>query len=282
MKNILLLTDFTIKSDGAHDYAMQLFKGQQCKFHVLSIQKVWEYTMDDLMVANTGDYIDAGLLGDNRSNLNTVIERLKRETLHEDFSFKSIVDYDVFTNAINEAVDAYNIELIVCGSDGRSGIIEAIFSSHALRIIRNVDCPVLLIPEGVSFEAPTNIQYLLDYDDLFEMCGKEPFIEIVRKYKSTINVLRLTFGYDMEPIECEKEHMEIQKFFPSNKVTYTTYIDKNPSAILREIVQKEKSQLLVLSAKNQTFLERIFSNSHLSQIVNTATIPLLILRDCNS
>lgn len=282
MKNILLLTDFTNKSDVAHDYAMELYKGQQCTFHVLSIQKVWEYTMDDLMVASPKDSIDAGLLGDNRSKLSAVIERLKHETLHEDFSFKSIVDYDVFTNAINQAVDAYNIELIVCGSDGRSGIIEAIFSSHALRIIRNVDCPVLLIPKGIKYVAPTSIHYLLDYDDIFEMCGKEPFIEIVRKYKSEINVLRLTFGYDMEPIECEEEHIEIQKFFPSNEVTYATYIDKNPSDILHEIVQKEKPQLLVLSAKNQTFLERIFSNSHLSQIVNTSTIPLLILRDCNS
>tara|TARA_R110001632_G_scaffold78767_10_gene176539 strand:- start:75 stop:923 length:849 start_codon:yes stop_codon:yes gene_type:complete len=282
MKNILLLTDFTNKSDAAHNYAMQLFKGQRCTFHVLSIQKVWEYTMDDLMVANPEDSLDAGLLGDNRSKLNTVIDRLKLETMQEDFNFKSIVDYDVFTNAINEAVDAYNIEMIVCGSDGRSGIIEAIFSSHSLRIIRNVDCPVLLIPNGVGYKAPTSIQYLLDYDDLFEMCGKEPFIEIVRKYNSEINVLRLTFGYDMEPKECEEEHIEIQKFFPSNVVTYATYIDKNPSDILQGIVEKEQSQLLVLSAKTQTFLERIFSNSHLSQIVNTAAIPLLILRDCNS
>lgn len=282
MKNILLLTDFTSKSNAAHDYAMQLFKGQRCTFHLLSIQKVWEYTMDDLMVANPKDTLDVGLLGDDRTKLNAVIERLKGQTADEHFNFESSVDYDVFTNAINEAVAAHKIEMIVCGSDGRSGFIEAIFSSHALRIIRKVDCPVLLIPKGVLYEEPKIIQYLLDYDDLFEMCGKEPFIEFARKFKSEINVLRLTFGYDMEPTECEEEHHEIQKFFPSNSVTYHTYVDKDPVGVIQEELGKKPAQLQILSAQNQTFLERIFSNSHLSKIVNTATIPLLILRDCNS
>lgn len=282
MKNILLLTDFTSKSAAAHDYAMQLFKGQRCTFHLLSIQKVWEYTMDDLMTANPKDTLDMGLLGDNRTKLKTVLKRLKVETAHEDFNFESSVDYDVFTNAIKEAVDAHNIEMIVCGSDGRSGLIEAIFSSHALRIIRKVDCPVLLIPNGVVYKDPTTIQYLLDYDDLFEMCGKEPFIEFARKFKSEINVLRLTFGHDMEPKECEEEHREIQKFFPSNSVTYHTYVDKDPVGVIQQELENKATQLQILSAHNQTFLERIFSNSHLSKIVNTATIPLLILRDCNS
>lgn len=282
MKNILLLTDFSLKSDNAHMYALQLHKGQQCTFYLMSIQKIWEYTMDDLMVANPKDDINKALLGDNKSKLKATKARLGEQYATEDFTFKSSVDYDVFTDAINQAVNEYEIELIVCGTDGKTGIVEAIFSSNTLRIIRKVDCPILVIPDKAEYQKPSSIQYLLDYDDVFEMCGKEPLIQLIRKFKSNIDVLRLTFGYDMEPKECEEEHKEIQKFFPSNPVTYHTFIDQDPVRVVQVRQQKVPAQLQVLSAHKQTFLERIFSNSHLSQIVNTATIPLLILRDCNS
>ncbi len=281
MKNILLLTDFSDKSDNAHQYALELHKGKECTFYLLSIQKIWEYTTDDLMMANPKDDINTALLGDNRTQLTATKRILKKQYATEDFTFQSIVDYDVFTDAISQAVDEYDINLIVCGTDGKSGIIEVLFSSHTLRIIRKVDCPILVIPDGFIYQAPVNIQYLLDYDDVFEMCGKEPLIDIVRNYKSTIDVLRLTFGYDMEPNECKDEHLEIQKFFPSNHVSYHSFVDQDPIQVLKVRLEKEPAQLQVLSAHKETFLERLFSNSHLSKIVNTATLPLLILRDCN-
>jgi nucleotide-binding universal stress UspA family protein len=281
MKNVLLLTDFTNKSKNAHNYALSLLQGQQCTFHLFSIQKVWEYTMDDLMAANAKDDLDNALLGDNRTKLGQTITQLKKQFPSENFSFNSSVDYDVFTNAINEAIDTYSIDLIVCGTNGKSGLLEVIFSSHALRIIRKVDCPVLIIPENAPYEDPIGIQYLLDYNDLFERCGKEPLLEIVRKYKSQINVIRLTFGYDMEPLDCKEEHKEIARFFPTSKVTYATHIDEDPIAVIKECSMAKPVQMQVLSAHNESFLERIFSNSHLSRIVNSATIPLLILRDCN-
>lgn len=282
MKNILLLTDFTPKSDNAHSYALQLHKGEQCTFYLMSIQKIWEYTMDDLIIANPKDDLNTALLGDNRTKVKAVKAKLRKQYDSEDFIFKTSVNYDVFTDAINEAVTTYDIELIVCGTDGKTGVIEAIFSSHTLRIIRKVDCPILVIPKDATFQKPSCIQYLLDYDDVFEMCGKQPLFEILRKYKSKIDVLRLTFGYDMEPKEFEEEHLEMQKFFPSNPITYHTFIDQDPVRVIQIRQQKEPAQLQVLSAHKQTFLERIFSNSHLSQIVNTAIVPLLILRDCNN
>lgn len=282
MKNILLLTDFTPKSNNAHSYALELHKGQQCTFYVMSIQKIWEYTMDDLIVANPKDNLNTALLGDNRTKVKAVKEKLRKKYDSEDFTFKTSVNYDVFTDAVAQAVGTYDIDLVVCGTDGKTGIVETIFSSHTLRIIRKVDCPVLVIPKDYAFESPSNVRYLLDYDDVFEMCGKQPLIEILRKYKSKIDVLRLTFGYDMEPKECEEEHHTMQKFFPSNPLTYHTFIDQDPVRVIQIRQQKEPAQLQVLSAHKQTFLERMFSNSHLSQIVNTATLPLLILRDCNS
>jgi nucleotide-binding universal stress UspA family protein len=281
MNNILLLTDFTIKSENAHDYALKLFKGQKCNFHLLSVQKFWEYTMDDLMVANPQDDINTALLGDNKASLKETKEQLIKKTLKEDFNFHTLVDYDVFTTAINDAVDSYNIDLIVCGTNGESDIMESIFSSHTLRIIRNTECPLLAIPEGFKFVNPTNIEYLLDYDDLFDPCGKEPFIRLVKSCQSTIHVMRLNYGFIIESIDYEKEQEAIIKYFHGTPVLYETHIDQEPIAVIEESITRLAIQMQVLSAHKETFMERVFSNSHLSKIVNSAVVPILVLRTCH-
>lgn len=156
MKNVLLLTDCTTKSTNAHHYASQLLTGQSCHFYFLSIQKIWEYTMDDFMVASY-DSIDDALLGDNRKNNEEQINTFKEEYASEDYSFQGLVDYDDFIHSVKQAVDTYKIELIVIGTDGKTGIIEAIFSSHTLRLVSNVDKPILIIPEDYKYQQPKKI-----------------------------------------------------------------------------------------------------------------------------
>ncbi|KEZ94422.1 universal stress protein [Nonlabens ulvanivorans] len=282
MKNILLLTDFTDKSENAHDYALQLFTGQSCDFHLLSVQKFWEYTMDDLMVANPKDDIASALLNDNKSDLQKTKEALILKSKDEDFNFHTMVDYDVFTSAVNDAVKKYHIDLIICGTDGKSGIIEYIFNSHTLRIIRNTDCPVLAVPTEYSYEKPTAVQFILDYDDIFDECGKVVFLELVSKFRSTINVMRFSHGFQIDPINYREEREAFIKFCLPSPVIYELHKDQEPLIIIKKSLSSRNYQLQAISVKSQSFLERMISESHLSEIVNAATLPLLVLRDCNS
>lgn len=280
MKNVLLLTDFTGKSTNAHHYACKLLSGQLCTFHFLSIQKIWEYTMDDLMVATYTSSLDDALLGDNRIMNQEQIRAFKEFYGNEQFTFKGLVDYDNFIHSVNEVVDKYAIDLIVIGTNGKTGVIESVLGSHTLRLARNVNKPILIIPEDYDFKRPEKIQYLLDYDDSFQACGKKLLKEITENFHSKLEFYRLTFGEEFDYSQNEKEQKRIQQLFHDTALKQQTFIDADPSKVLLESFIHESYQLLVLSAKNQTFVERIFSNSHLSKIINITTIPLMILRDC--
>lgn len=281
MQNILLLTDFTAKSKNAQHYTCQLLKGQTCTFHFLSIQKIWEFTMDDLMGATYVQSLDDVLLGDNRIMVNDQIKNFNSKYQQEDFTFKGSVDYDDFIHSVNQAVDKFDIDLVVIGTDGKTGIIEAIFSSHTLSVVRKVDCPILIIPEGFEFEKPTSVQYLLDYDDSFNVCGKDLLLELVKKYKSIIHVIRFNYVFVIEPIDYKKEQEAIIKYFYGTPITYETHLDEATIIVIEQSLITASSQMQVLSAGKESFIESIFSDSHLSKIVNAATVPLLILRDCD-
>jgi nucleotide-binding universal stress UspA family protein len=281
MKNILLLTDFTSKSEDSHEFACKLFLGQECKFIFLSVQKLWAYTMDDLMVS-TYYGIEEALVGDNKINVEEQVEKFKDRYASQKFQFEGVVDLNYFTKSVEENSAKYDIDLIVIGSDGVSGISEAILSSHTLRIIRNVDCPVLMVPESYRFERPTRIQYLLDYDDVFEKCGKELLIELINNYQPEIQAMRLTYGYKMPTANFEREFEKIQELFFDCNVNYFTQKFDNPMEFILSHLEIKPAQLQVLSAHKHSFLEEVFSSSHLKQIVNAAYIPVLILRDCHS
>jgi hypothetical protein len=67
------------------------------------------------------------------------------------------------------------------------------------------ECPLLAVAEDFVFVNPRNIEYLLDYDDLLDECGKEPFLQLVKKCKSTIHLMRLNYGFIIESINYKKE-----------------------------------------------------------------------------
>ena len=206
MKNILLLTDFSDKSENAHHYACQLFSGQSCTFYFLSVQKLWAYTTDDLMTAPYDKSLDQALLSDNRTKNNDAIQKFESLYAHEDFQFKGRVDYDSFIHSVNQAAEKFEVDLIVIGPNGESDLNELIFSSHTLRIARHVHYPILVIPEDYGFQKPEQLQYLLDYDDFYEDCGKHMLMQIVEKYKAKLHFYRLTFGKDFD-----YEQNQIQK-----------------------------------------------------------------------
>lgn len=280
MKNILLLTDFTAKSENAHQYAFKYFKGQECTFHLLSIQKAWDFTMDDLMVASSKSSVDNALLEDNRSDLASLIIKYTSIYSNGTYTFKSHVDYDIFTDAISQAVLKYKIDIVVCGTDGNTGVMEAIFSSHTLRVIHTSDCSVLVVPEHYTYEVPKRVQYLLDYDDSFDTCGKDLFDELILNYKPKVSVLRLTFALEMHPVECDAEEVEIKSLYPHVPLDYHILSTEQPINEIDEFAEKNDVQMQVISVKKQTFLERVFSNSHLSDIVNSSSLPVFILREC--
>jgi len=64
-------------------------------------------------------------------------------------------------------------------------------------------------------------------------------------------------------------------------VLYETHIDQEPIAVIEESITRLAIQMQVLSAHKETFMERVFSNSHLSKIVNSAVVPILVLRTCH-
>lgn len=276
MKNILLPTDLSDNSRNAINYAMEFFKNELCTFYILNVQKASNYTTDDLMVAPANTTIHQSVISDIKKKLNILVEELKENYPDEHYTFHTLTDYDIFTDAIKQVVRSKNIDLIVMGTNGATGAAEVVFGSNTLNVIRKVDCPVVAIPQGFVFTAPKTILFTIDYSDHFVVEGIEPLMDILAKHKPSLRILKIKEDETVTVADFDdKKHMK--DFFKSINHTFHSIINVPTALAINSFVQIMDVDMTAMFIKRETFMERFFRGSETSKISYGTRVPLLIM-----
>lgn len=276
MKNILLPTDFSNNSKNAIHYTMHLFKNELCTFYILNVQKASRYTTDDLMSAPANTSIHQTVIGDVKKKLSIFEDELKTTYANENYRFFSLTDYDVFVDAIRQAVKANNIDLIVMGSNGATGASEVLFGSNTLKVIRKIPCPVLIIPEGYSFTQPQTVLFAIDYGDHFVTKGIEPLTDILNKNKASLRILKIKEDDTLTIAEFD-EKKQMKEFFKENNHTFHSIINVPTALAINSFVQIMDVDMTAIFIKQETFMDRFFKGSETSKISYGTRVPLLIM-----
>ena len=276
MKNILLPTDFSENSYHAMDYAMRYFSGRDVNFVILNIQKSSEYIMDDLMTASPGSSIHEAISADNKSKLNEVVERYSTNYAHEAFNFEGIFDFDVFIDAIAQTVDSRNIDLIVMGTNGASGAKEAIFGSNTLKVIRQIECPVLAIPENYQFRQLKKMLFTVINEKYSSVESLRPFKEFMDLYTPELHILHIL---EDKSITVNEEGTSLHSTFEGMDVKH--HVLKGipaPMAIhsFTQLIEVDMHSILI---EQKPFLDRFIQGSDTSKISYVTKVPLLVMHD---
>lgn len=275
MKNILLPTDFSENSKNAIRFAMRFFEGETCTFHILNSQKPSGYITADVLYGAPGTSIYEGILNDNKMELEKMVRFCESISEKENFTFVPKIDFDNIVDAVNQAVALYNIELIIMGSNGATGAAEVIFGSNTLKIIRKVDCPIIVVPEGYVFEKIHSVLLSVNYQ--YDVTGEalEVLLKIVRKHKATLKILEI----EEDKIEIVPQKNLFKELFKN--IAIERYCIKNlpyPMAI-NAFEQLIPIQLHAMVVERKSFLDRFIFGSDTSKISYGSLVPLLVLHE---
>lgn len=276
MKNILLPTDFSDNSKNAIQYALEFFKNELCTFYILHVQKASRYTTDDLMAAPANTTVHQSVISDAKKKLNSIVEELKNKYPNENYTFHTITDYDIFTDAIRQTVKSKSIDIIVMGTNGATGAAEVVFGSNTLNVIRKIDCPVIAIPQGAIFSIPKTILYTIDYWDHFNIDGIEPLMDIIMKYKSSLRILKIKEDETITVAEFD-DKKNMKDFFKGINHTFHSIINVPTASAITSFVQIMDVDMTAIFIQRETFLERFFKGSKTSKISYGTRVPLLIM-----
>ena len=168
MKTILLPTDFSPNSVNAMNYALDMFKDVVCKFYILNVQKASSFISDDFRTMSPSTTIYQTLIASAKDSIKEMIKTFE-ERGNKSHSFGSIVDYDNFIDAINQACDSKGVDLIIMGTHGATGAERILFGSNTVRVMQRCNRPVLAIPKGHQFNGISKIAFTSNYLTLYNL-----------------------------------------------------------------------------------------------------------------
>lgn len=151
LKKILLPTDFSDNSNQALDYASALAQKFDAEIHLLHV-------LQDLIALIPEPGV-ALIPGDFHEELKQSAEQSLKQVLGSDSaSGLSVVratrDGTPFVEIIRYAKEN-DVDLIVMGTHGRSGLSHVLLGSVAERVVRKAPCPVLTVRQaGHQFVKP--------------------------------------------------------------------------------------------------------------------------------
>ncbi|MBQ0788649.1 MAG: universal stress protein [Oceanihabitans sp.] len=271
MKNILLLSDFSNNAKNAIHYAMHLFKNEKCTFHLMHVHKIGSFTSDDLM-NSPKESIYESITKEPKEKLDNLQKELEETHKNTNHTWETHMDFDVFIDAINQAITNHKIDFVVMGTNGASGVKEKLLGSNTVHVIRKVTCKTLIIPEGYTFTPIKKLLLPLDPED--SITGKQftDLLDFIETNHLHLDVLRV--NPNTENKEVEQEDLSNLALFDC---TYNTINNVSMDAALSSYMQTNAIDFLSLFVKNEGFLEHLFSKANSKVNLSEISKPILVL-----
>ncbi|APY09917.1 hypothetical protein BWZ22_01065 [Seonamhaeicola sp. S2-3] len=280
MKTILLPTDFSKNSINAIKYATELFKNEVCDFYVLNVQKASSFISDDMMSVSTSTTIYSTLIDAAKKSISNIISGIEIKKKNSNHKFHSIVDYDNFIDSINQTSKKHQVDLIVMGTKGASGLKRVLFGSNTARVMQRCNVPVLAIPDGCKFSSLKKIAFTTNHINIFTIEELETLKWLVAFCKSELYILHVADEHHLA--QKQMQNMEFfDAYFPN---AFHDFIDVNYKDMfdtVHKYLTDNNINLLSMISEKHSFLERLFTRHALETFAFSIDVPFLVMERAN-
>ena len=273
MEKILVPTDFSKEAHHALKVAASLAKKSQAEIYLMHMLEVPTQMIDQV---NSKTVVPEVLffmkMAHKKFQDLMASDFLKGITVHE------TVKSDLSFNDIKEATSEFNIDLIVMGSHGASGIKEMFVGSNAEKIVRNSNVPVLVIKnEHDSF----NIKNFVFASD-FKNDNKETYkqaVEFAELLNAKIHLLMVNTPADfLTTIEARER---INAFITEHNFSnfeVNIYNDRSAESGILNFSKEINADMIGISTHGRQGIAHFLTNSLSEDLVNHANRPVITFK----
>lgn len=190
---------------------------------------------------------------------------------------ESVQFHQTFTGIIDES-KKQNIDLIVMGSQGASGLQEMFIGSNTEKVVRRSDIPVLVIKSDIDEFVVDKMIFASDFTKENEYSFKS-VLEIVNLFGAQLHLLYVNTIHNFSTTKAIKERMNhfIANFdIPSHtKVIYNDVsIEKGILSYARDV----NADLIALNTHGRSGLSQFFNGSIGLELTNHALRPVITFK----
>lgn len=278
MKRILVPTDFSPTAEKAFRFAVDIAakaKGTVILYHTfIPVESTFIGTEKTRKQYNT----------QSEANIVKRLQRLKKKVTGDvtDVAVSTIIGRSPLINNILGFAEHEQIDLIVMGTQGASGLKKTIIGSVAARVIEMAELPVLLVPAKYELEKPAQFVFATN----FQKTDKQALTlanAMAKLYNADVTVLHFLSIYTAEAKK-EKEKTDfdtyafsLQRYFNESKIKFHLLETSSVIETMENLDKKFPYDILAMVRRKKSFLENFFIKSFTENMAYLTKKPLLIV-----
>lgn len=291
LKNILLATDGSKHSEGAIKEAIYLAKSCVAKLSVIYVLEI------NPELETEGQKLVEKMENEAREHIDEIRKRAARENVEceviarrTDQPFKAIV----------EEAEKRNIDVIVMGRRGRTGLKKALMGSVTAKVIGYAPCKVLIVPVDARIDCK-NIMLATDgskYSEaaaaeaisIAKRCGSNLMVvsvvslEAKQHYETGFLTSRLKKALDEirwkdSPEAAERNISAVMEMAKNEGVNAEglALIGRHYEAIV-DAAREHNTDIIVLGAHGKTGIERLLMGSVTERVIALSPCTVLVVK----
>ena len=138
-QHILVPIDFSEYANQALDYAIELAQKLQARLTFLHVIHLTPMAMGEIGASGLVPYLEE-IETDAQQRMKGIVDRVHQEGLEGEISIVQGVPFQIIVDMAGNR----DIDLIVMGTHGRTGLTHALIGSVAEKVVRLAPCPVLV------------------------------------------------------------------------------------------------------------------------------------------
>jgi nucleotide-binding universal stress UspA family protein len=285
LENILYATDFSSASIAALPYVRGIAMQYGSKIHVLHVKEPASYAFV------TPDMIPSVMEMQER------LEQEQVEQLHKVFAripHDVVFSEDNLWSALDKTIGTKSIDLVVIGTNGRTGAAKMLLGSVAAEILRRAECPVLTIGPHCRGSAKEHLEMgeiLFATDFSPESLAAAPYaISFAEEHQAEltlVNVIQESAGVELVHPEqyIDSAWRMLRNLVPPEAelwCTPTCIVTRGaPAERILRIAGERKPDLIVLGVKDVKKAMSVathLSRATAQEVVANAPCPVLTVR----
>lgn len=273
MKRILVPTDFSEHAEYALKAAAQIARKNNAELMILNLLDLPTHMND---AVNSGVNIPEVMLFLNKTNER--LEELADSDFLDDLKVSTIAKIEKTFEGIVSYSKAHDVDLIVMGSHGQSGIQDLFIGSNTEKIVRASDIPVLVIKADDDHFDTKNIVFASDFSKEI----KKPFenlIKVAKVFDSHLNLVMINTPNSFKSnTVAEKIMADFVNDYDLKNFSMHIYNDTNVEKGVLNFANKVNADLIAVCTHGRTTFAHFFVGSISEGVMNRASRPVLTFK----
>ncbi|MCB0485412.1 MAG: universal stress protein [Flavobacteriaceae bacterium] len=275
MKKILVPIDFSDEAQYAAKVAAKIALKTNSEIYLLHMLDLPSNSIDPVEMSN---FYDGPQTVFFMKGIHKRFEEFKKLPFFKDVKLNETVRFHKAFEGVIEESKKNDIDLIVMGSQGATGLKEMLVGSNTEKVVRQSDIPVLVIKKDIP---DFKIEDMIFASD-FGTDGKKTFqnvINFANIFGAKIHLLFINTIHNFEPTKVTKVKLEeFVKSFNIKDYTLNIYNDTTIEEGILNFGKETNADVIAINTHGRSGLSQLFSESISKELANHAIRPVITFK----